>query len=126
MRNILIFTSCILLFSLRTYGQFNAKIINLNTGKAYFLVKGQKYFFQIKKDKKVYEEKYIDSSKDQLNFESITVNPEQLSWISNHYYKNSKVSELRRNSELNIGVLPKPTFDLEERFYLEIVEEKKQ
>ncbi len=111
--------------SLHSFAQYNAKITNLNTSKAYLLVKGQKYFFQLKNDKKVYEEKYLDADKDHVIFESVKATPEQISWISNHYYKNSKVSDIRRNSELNIGVLPKPTFDLEEKFYLEIVEEKK-
>ena len=56
-----------------------------------------------------------------LIFENKSVNPDDLSWVSKTYYKNTKLTEVRRNSALNLGVMTKPTYDLEEKYLLEIV-----
>jgi hypothetical protein len=101
--------------------QFIAKITNLNNLKEFYLREGDKYYFQLKKNNEVFYLDFISAEKDNLVFEGKKVNPDDLSWVSKTYYKNSKLSELRRSSALNLGVMTKPTYDLEEKYFLEIV-----
>jgi hypothetical protein len=101
--------------------QYLAKITNLNNLKEYYLREGEKYYFQLKKVDEVFYLDFSIAEKDNLVFENRRVNPDDLSWVSKTYYKNSKLSELRRNSALNLGVMTKPTYDLEEKYLLEIV-----
>jgi hypothetical protein len=101
--------------------QYLAKITNLNNLKEYYLLEGEKYYFQLKKVDEVFYLDFSIAEKDNLVFENRRVNPDDLSWVSKTYYKNSKLSELRRNSALNLGVMTKPTYDLEEKYLLEIV-----
>jgi hypothetical protein len=101
--------------------QFIAKITNLNNLKEFYLREGDKYYFQLKKNDEVFYLDFISAEKENLIFEGKKVNPDDLSWLSKTYYKNSKLSELRRSSALNLGVMTKPTYDLEEKYFLEIV-----
>lgn len=105
----------------QTCAQYLAKITNLNTLKEYYLQEGHKYYFQLKKSTKVLYLDFVKAEKDNLIFENKIVNPDDLSWVSKTYYKNSKLTEIRRNSALNLGVMTKPTYDLEEKYLLEIV-----
>jgi hypothetical protein len=107
--------------SQKTRAQYLAKITNLNNLKEYYLREGEKYYFQLKKVDEVFYLDFSIAEKDNLVFENRRVNPDDLSWVSKTYYKNSKLSELRRNSALNLGVMTKPTYDLEEKYLLEIV-----
>lgn len=114
---------CVLFF-LQTFdaqSQYLAKITNLNSQKVYYLKKGEKYYFQLLKSQDVVYLEFWEAQKDNLIFENKKINPDDLSWLSKTYYKNSKVSEMRRNSTVNLGVLPRPTFDFEEKHFIEIV-----
>jgi len=121
--NIKTFVFCVVFFSSleHTYSQYLAKITNLNNLKEYYLQEGHKYYFQLKKSSVVLYLDFIKAEKDNLIFENKIVNPDDLSWVSKTYYKNTKLTEVRRNSSLNLGVMTKPTYDLEEKYLLEIV-----
>lgn len=114
---------CVVLFSTidYTYAQYLAKVTNLNNLKEYYLQEGDKYYFQLKKSSEVLYLDFVTAEKDNLLFQGKKVNPDDLSWVSKTYYKNSKLSELRRSSAFNLGVMSKPTYDLEEKYLLEIV-----
>ena len=121
--NIKYFVFCVILFFSieNSIAQYLAKITNLNNSREYYLREGEKYYFQLKKVDEVFYLKFVSAEKDNLFFEGKKVNPDDLSWVSKTYYKNSKLSELRRSSALNLGVMTKPTYDLEEKHLLEIV-----
>lgn len=118
-----IFITIILLLAIQPclHAQYVARVFNLNTKRYITLQKGEKFYYQLKGSKTSLQATYQGSTQDALLFDGKKVEPDQLSWLSRHYFKNSLFSKWRQNSTLDLKVLPKPSYDLEEKYVLDII-----
>jgi hypothetical protein len=101
--------------------QYAARIFNLNTKRYIAIQKGEKFYYQLKGAKTSIYATYQGATQDALLFDGKKIDPEQISWLSRYYFKNSLFSKWRQNSTVDLKVLPKPSYDLEEKYVLDII-----
>ena len=118
-----IFITIILLLAIRPclHAQYVARIFNLNTKRYITLQKGEKFYYQLKGTKASMYAIYQGATQDALLFDGKKIDPDQISWLSRYYFKNSLFSKWRQNSTIDLKVLPKPSYDLEEKYVLDII-----